>query len=74
MKKNIKKSVAKESIRRYAELTSFFGSNNKTILGDDINTRSFLWDMFHYRFGMGEAETECIIASLVIAGATIIDD
>lgn len=72
MKKMTKKD-AKEIIELKKSDTAFFGENNIDIFGEPINTRRKLYEMFRYRFKMGEAETECIIASLVLAGATIIE-
>lgn len=69
--KRYTKKEAKEVIEKHKANTSFFGENNTDLFGNHINTRYFLYKLLRERCQMGEAETECIIASLVIAGADI---
>ena len=54
------KKAAAETIKAYAEMTSYF---------DNSITQNELYDMLRYRMRFGEAETRTIIASLVLAGA-----
>ena len=56
----IHKKAAAETIKAYAEMTSYF---------DNSMTQNELYNMFRYRMQFGEAETRTIIASLVLAGA-----
>lgn len=54
------KKAAAETIKAYAEMTSFF---------DASMTQDELYNTLRYRMQFGEAETRVIIASLVLAGA-----
>ena len=54
------KKDAKETIAAYADMTSYF---------DDSMTQADMYNMLRYRMAFGEAESRCIIAALVLAGA-----
>ena len=63
---------AKEMIEKYKGTTAFYGENNKDfITGENIITMDSMYEMFRGRFGMGKAETLCIIAALKLSGAKI---
>lgn len=63
---------AKAIIEENKSNTAFYGENNThCITGENITTYDSLYDMFRGRFGMGKAETLCIIASLKLSGAKI---
>lgn len=51
---------AKKAIVEYAGKTAYF---------DNTLTESEMYEMFKYRFNFGEAETQVIIASLILTGA-----
>lgn len=44
-------------------------NKNNTAYFDNSMTRDEMFDMLRYRMRFGQAETEVIIASLIIAGA-----
>lgn len=48
-------------------------SKNNTAYFDNSMTREEMFDMLRYRMRFGQAETEVIIAALVIAGAKFKD-
>lgn len=54
------KKAAKELIEKYKEDTNYF---NGVLNAQDV------WEMFRYRYGFGEAESNVIMAALTIAGA-----
>lgn len=54
------KKDAKETVSAYADGTSYF---------DESVTQNDMYNMLRYRMAFGEAETRCIIAALVLAGA-----
>ena len=54
------KAKAKETVSAYKDMTCYFDGSLK---------QSEMYDMLRNRLYFGEAETRCIIASLVIAGA-----
>ena len=54
------KKDAKETIAAYADMTSYF---------DESMTQADMYNMLRYRMAFGEAESRCIIAALVLAGA-----
>lgn len=54
------KKKAKESIEAYKDMTAFF---------DESMTQEDMYNMLRYRMHFGVAETETILAALVLAGA-----
>lgn len=58
------KAKAKETVSAYKDMTCYFDGSMK---------RDEMYNMLRYRMCFGEAETRCIIASLVIAGAKFAD-
>lgn len=54
------KDVAKEIIRVYGNDTAYF---------DGSMTKDKMYQMLRYRMNFGLAETYCIIAALILAGA-----
>ena len=64
------KKQAKEIIEKYGKDTAYYGENNRDFLTNEkCVTYDSMFDMFRYRFGMGEAESICIIAALRLSGA-----
>lgn len=67
----ITKATAREIIKENKNDTAWYGENNITMLGDNVATYYSLYDLLRHRCRFGEAETQCLIASLVLSGAEI---
>ena len=65
------KADARRTIEQNRSNTAWFGENNLTIAGENVATYEAMYDLFRNRCMLGEAETQCIIASLKLAGAKI---
>ena len=64
------KKEAREVITQFGSKTSFFNNCEYTgINGESWNmTQDEMREMLRYKMCFGQAETECIIAAIVIAG------
>ena len=59
-------------INMYKNKTAYFGNNE--IMGENVPMKfSDMYEMFRFRYGFGEAETNVILASLMKCGAKFID-
>ena len=67
----MKKAEAKRIIEANKSNTAWYGENNIDIFGENIATTEALYNMFRFRYSFGEAETQCLIAALVLSGAKI---
>lgn len=65
------KADARRIIAQNKSNTAWFGENNITLIGENVATYEAMYDLFRNRCMLGEAETQCIIASLRLAGAII---
>ena len=65
------KAEARKLIEENKDNTAWYGKNNISIFGNNVSTYDNLYHLFRFRSGFGEAETQCIIASLVLSGAEI---
>lgn len=72
--KKITKTMAHAFVDCNKEKTAYFGKNNIDLFGENISTYRRLYDLLRNRCSFGEAETLCIIGSLVLSGAVIEDD